>query len=52
MEKSQTASLVSQLHIETIEGTTYEVTSNYIRDISLLDLFKEMLKRDFEIPES
>lgn len=36
----------SQIHVETIDNTTYEVTSNYMGAISLLDLFKQMIKRD------
>jgi hypothetical protein len=48
MTDTQTVSPASQLHVETIEGASYEVVSNYIGDISLLDLFKQMLKRDLE----
>jgi len=51
MTEAQTVSPASQLHIETIDGATYEVASNYKGDISLLDLFKQMLKRDLERPE-
>ena len=40
-----------QLHVQTIDGATYEVVSNYVGDISLLDLFKQMLKRDIERSE-
>jgi len=39
---------MAQTHIKTIGGATYEVTSNYIGDVSLLELFKRMLKRDVE----
>ena len=35
-------------HIEIIDGATYEVTSNYVGDVSILDIFKKMLKRDIE----
>lgn len=38
----------SRLNVEIVDGTTYEVTSNYIGDMSILDLFKYMLKRDIE----
>jgi hypothetical protein len=51
MTDTQTVSPASQLHVETIEGASYEVVSNYIGDISLLDLFKQMLKRDLERSE-
>lgn len=51
MTETQTISSASQLHIETIDGATYEVTSNYIGEISLLDLLKRMLKRDLERSE-
>ena len=37
-----------QTHSEAIDGTTYEVTSNYVGSIKLLDLFKLMLQRDIE----
>lgn len=43
--------LSDNVHIETIDGTTYEVTSNYNGEISLLDLLKKMLKRDIERQE-
>lgn len=36
----------SQVHSETIENTAYEVISNYIGNISLIDLLKLMIKRD------
>ena len=42
------SSPTSQLHTQMIDGATYEVVSNYVGDISLLDLFKQMLKRDLE----
>jgi len=42
------APTTSQLHTQTIDGATYEVVSNYIGDIALLDLFKQMLRRDME----
>ena len=34
------------------DGTTYEVASNYVGNISLLELFKLMLKRDIEKTEN
>lgn len=51
MTETQTVSPASQLHVEVIDGATYEVTSNYKGDISLFDLFKQMLKRDLERSE-
>jgi hypothetical protein len=48
MNQCQTAPPTSQFHVEVIDGATYEVTSNYMGEISLLDLFKQMLKRDME----
>jgi len=50
MTETQTVSPVSQLHTEIIDGATYNVISNYIGDIPLLDLFKKLLKRDLERP--
>jgi hypothetical protein len=38
----------SEVRKEVINGATYELTSNYNGDISLLDLLKQMLKRDME----
>lgn len=52
MTEIQTVSSASQLHIETIDGSTYEVISNYIGKLSLLDLLKQLLKRDLERPEN
>jgi len=34
------------------DGTTYEVASNYVGNIPLLELFKLMLKRDIEKTEN
>lgn len=48
MTEIQTVSPSSQLHIETVDEATYEVASNYIGNISLLDLIKQLLKRDLE----
>jgi hypothetical protein len=38
----------SETHIEIINGATYIVTSNYVGNITLFELLKQMLKRDFE----
>jgi hypothetical protein len=51
MPDVQALPTISVVHIETINGATYEVTSNYIGNISLLDLLKQMLKRDLERTE-
>jgi len=48
MSQCQTISSPSQLHVITVDGATYEVISNYKGDISLFDLFKQMIKRDME----
>lgn len=48
MSEVQIISPDSELHVTTVNGATYEVTSNYIGDISFLDLLKQMLKRDLE----
>jgi len=40
--------LSSQSHTIKIDGASYYVTSNYIGKIPLLELFKQMLKRDIE----
>jgi len=37
-----------KIHVEIIDGATYEVTSNYNGNVSILDIFKQMLKRDIE----
>jgi len=37
-----------KFHVEIIDGATYEVTSNYNGNVSILDIFKQMLKRDVE----
>jgi len=47
----QTLPPASQLHVEIIDGSTYEVISNYIGELPFLDLLKQMLKRDLERPE-
>ena len=51
MAVTQTIPPASRFHIVTINGATYEVTSNYIGDVSFLDLLKQILKRDLERPE-
>ena len=51
MVEAKTLPPASQLHVEMIDGSTYEVISNYIGEISFLDLLKQMLKRDLERPE-
>lgn len=38
----------NSFHVEVVDGANYEVTSNYIGDVSILDVFKQMLKRDIE----
>jgi len=37
-----------EIHVETIDGTTYEVVSHYDERTPLIDLLKWMLKRDME----
>lgn len=51
MSQFQTIPSPSQLHVITVDGATYEVISNYKGDISLFDLFKQMIKRDMERQE-
>jgi len=51
MSEHNTVSPASKLNVVTVNGATYEVVSNYIGDISLIDLLKRMLKRDLERPE-
>lgn len=51
MVEVKTLPSTSQLHVEIIDGATYEVISNYKGEISFLDLLKQMLKRDLERPE-
>jgi len=48
MEAVQNNSTVSLRHVETIDGARYEVTSNYVGNITFLELLKQMLKRDME----
>ncbi len=36
------------MNIEEINGVKYEVCSNYIGEISLLELLKKLIKRDIE----
>ena len=43
---------VSQFHVEIIDGAKYEVNSNYVGKIPLLDLLKQILKRDMERQEN
>lgn len=38
----------SRYHEEVINKIRFEVTSNYLGKVSLLDLIKEMIKRDLE----
>ena len=45
---SQPVFQTSKHRIEIIDEATYEVVSNYIGSVSLLDLFKQMVKRDLE----
>lgn len=35
-------------HVVMIDGARYEVISNYNGSVSILDIFKQMLKRDIE----
>ena len=51
MEGTKRIATSSKHHIVTVSGATYEVTSNYIGDVSFIDLLKQMLKRDLERPE-
>jgi len=47
MDNVQNVSPVtSKRHVEIIDGARYEVTSNYVGEITFLDLLKQMLKRD------
>lgn len=48
MTQCQTIQSSSQFHIVTVDGATYEVTSNYKGELTFLDLLKQMLKRDIE----
>jgi hypothetical protein len=48
MTDTKAVSPENQLHIEKINGTTYELISNYKGKVALLDLLKQMLKRDLE----
>jgi hypothetical protein len=49
MEEVQAAvSPASLRHIESIGGARYEVTANYVGEITFLELLKQMLKRDLE----
>jgi len=52
MTQCQTIQVPSQFHVETIDGATYKVTSNYKGDVTFLDLLKQMLKRDMERQEN
>jgi len=42
----------AQIHSTELDGTIYEVASNYVGNIPLLELFKLMLKRDIEKSEN
>jgi len=48
MESVKTISPASQCHVETIGGARYEVTSNYVGEVTFIDLLKQILKRDME----
>jgi hypothetical protein len=49
MGNAQTiVSPASLRHVETVGGAKYEVTSNYIGEITFIELLKQMLKRDLE----
>jgi len=52
MVDAKTLPPASQLHVDIIDGATYEVISNYMGEISFLNLLKQMLKRDLERPEA
>jgi len=51
MTQCQTIQSPSQFHVVTVDGATYEVTSNYKGEITFLDLLKHLLKRDMERQE-
>jgi len=42
----------AQIRSIELDGTIYEVASNYVGNITLLELFKFMLKRDIEKSEN
>ena len=46
--QSQSVQPPKKRHVEVINGATYEVISNYVGNASILDIFKQMLKRDIE----
>lgn len=48
MAQCEAIKLQSQHHVITVDGATYEVTSNYKGEVAFLDLLKQMLKRDME----
>ena len=48
MLQNKSVQPLKKTHVEVIDGATYEVTSNYIGDRTILDIFKQMLKRDIE----
>ena len=48
MLQNKSVQPLKKTHVEVIDGATYEVTSNYIGNVTLLDVFKQMLKRDIE----
>ena len=48
MAETQTISKSCELNIVTVNGAIYEVNSNYVGNISFLDLLKQILKRDLE----
>ena len=46
------AKMPAQIRSVEFDGTIYEVASNYVGNIPLLELFKLMLKRDIEKSEN
>ena len=48
METTNTVPPASQHYVETVSKAQYEVVSNYVGEITFLDLLKQMLKRDLE----
>ena len=48
MAEEKTVHQHSETRIVTIDGATYKVTSRYVGNIPLLDLLKQMIKRDLQ----
>jgi len=48
MAEEKTVHPYSKTNIVTVDGATYIVTSCYAGKISLLDLIKQMIRRDLE----